>query len=219
MSLELISENNWFLALVGAGVFILFLTAALVLYIVLGTLEKRLRKRGLKAGTPQELALEMDRYLCTLSGYAAVERGEDLIAEMQFARDVHDEFEVGVELDQLPPVHDFDLEARGPGRRSGGEGERVAAIAVVDLVDEVRGRASLGEVGEGDGLSAFGDGVALDVSQADGHIGRRGAVGGEVGGGGSDLGEDVVRSTSLCDTPLHDHAAQGLDGVRVEGGA
>ncbi len=43
-------------------------------------LEKRLRKRGLKAGTPQELALEMDRYLCTLSGYAAVERGRE--AEM-----------------------------------------------------------------------------------------------------------------------------------------
>ncbi|MBH75342.1 MAG: hypothetical protein CL896_06100 [Dehalococcoidia bacterium] len=48
MSLELISENNWFLALVGAGVFILFLTAALVLYIVLGTVEKRLRTRSSK---------------------------------------------------------------------------------------------------------------------------------------------------------------------------
>ncbi len=43
-------------------------------------LEKRLRKRGLEAGTPQELALEMDRHLCTLSGYAAVEHGRE--AEM-----------------------------------------------------------------------------------------------------------------------------------------
>ena len=43
-------------------------------------LEKRLRKRGFEAGTPQELALEMDRHLCGLTGYAAVERGRE--AEM-----------------------------------------------------------------------------------------------------------------------------------------
>jgi len=48
MSLEFSSENNWFLALIGAGVFILFLTASLVLYIVLGTVEKRLRTRSSK---------------------------------------------------------------------------------------------------------------------------------------------------------------------------
>ena len=46
-------------------------------------LEKRLRKRGFEAGTPQELALEMDHHLCALSGYAAVERGRE--AEIQTA--------------------------------------------------------------------------------------------------------------------------------------
>jgi hypothetical protein len=43
-------------------------------------LEKRLRKRGFEAATPQDLALEMDRHLCGLSGYAAIERGRE--AEM-----------------------------------------------------------------------------------------------------------------------------------------
>jgi hypothetical protein len=43
-------------------------------------LEKRLRKRGLEAKTPQELVLEMDQHLCALSGYAAVEHGRE--AEM-----------------------------------------------------------------------------------------------------------------------------------------
>ncbi len=39
-----------------------------------------LRKRGLEAGTPQGLVIEVDRHLCTLSGYAAVEHGRE--AEM-----------------------------------------------------------------------------------------------------------------------------------------
>jgi small-conductance mechanosensitive channel len=53
MSFEFTSENGWLLSLVGVSIFILFLIAALVLYVVLGIIEKKLRRKSSKGVVSQ----------------------------------------------------------------------------------------------------------------------------------------------------------------------
>ena len=69
-------------------------------------LQKRLRKRGFVAETPEELALEVDNRVCTFKGYAAVERARE--AEMaRRLREVcaaHDPVLAIIELPRVPGV-------------------------------------------------------------------------------------------------------------------